>query len=263
MNRLIISTLFLLIFTVSVLAQTPSPTPPLDALAVEKQRADRLQSRLNDFAQLARYREANAQLQPPAKNENRVVFLGDSITDSWKLAEYFPNQPYVNRGISGQTTPQMLIRMRPDVIALKPKVLVLLAGTNDIAGNYGEMSNEFIQGNIESIVELAHKNGINVVLASILPISDYNKNNSGVQIIRSKQRPPERILALNTWIKNYCAQKNLVYLDYFSATVDDKGFLKPEIANDGLHPNAKGYEIMKTLAEKAVNTALKMKQPKK
>lgn len=262
MNRLIISTLFLLIFAASVLGQTPSPTPPFDALGVEKQRADRLQSRLNDFAQLARYREANAQLQLPAKNENRVVFLGDSITDSWKLAEYFPNQPYVNRGISGQTTPQMLIRMRPDVIALKPKVLVLLAGTNDIAGNYGEMSNEFIQGNIESIVELAHKNGINVVLASVLPISDYNKNNAGVQIIRSKIRPPERILALNNWIKNYCAQKNLVYLDYFSATVDDKGFLKPEIANDGLHPNAKGYEIMKPLAENAIKTALKMKQKK-
>lgn len=253
--------LFILTCAVSSFSQTPSPTP-LDANA-EKQRADRLQSRLNDFAQLARYREANAQLQPSAKGENRVVFLGDSITDSWKLAEYFPNQPYVNRGISGQVTPQMLIRMRPDVIALKPKVLVLLAGTNDIAGNYGEMSNEFIQGNIESIVELAHKNGINVVLASILPISDYNKNNAGTQIIRSKIRPPERIIALNNWIKNYCAQKNLVYLDYFSATVDDKGFLKAELANDGLHPNAKGYEIMKPLAEKAVNTALKMKQPKK
>jgi lysophospholipase L1-like esterase len=262
MKKIIIPGLFILIFTAPVFAQTPSPTPTPDALTVEKQRADRLQSRLNDFAQLARYREANAQLQPPPKNENRVVFLGDSITDSWKLAEYFPNQPFVNRGISGQTTPQMLIRMRPDVIALKPKVMVLLAGTNDIAGNYGEMSNEFIEGNIESIVELARANGINVVLASVLPISDYNKNRSGEPIIRSKQRPPERIVALNNWIKNYCAQKNLVYLDYYSATVDDKGFLKADIANDGLHPNAKGYEIMKTLAEAAINKALKMKQKK-
>jgi lysophospholipase L1-like esterase len=258
MNRYIISALFILTFAAFAFAQTPSPTP--DALTVEKQRADRLQSRLNDFAQLARYRDANAQLQPPSKDEKRVVFLGDSITDSWKLAEYFPNQPFVNRGISGQTTPQMLIRMRPDVIALKPKVLVLLAGTNDIAGNYGEMSNEFIEGNIESIVELARQNGINVVLASILPISDYNTNKAGEKIIRSKQRPPERILALNNWIKNYAAQNNLVYLDYFSATVDDKGFLKAELAGDGLHPNAKGYEIMKPLAEQAINKALKMKQ---
>jgi lysophospholipase L1-like esterase len=262
MNRYIISALLLLNFAAFAFSQTPSPTPTPDALTLEKQRADRLQSRLNDFAQLGRYREANAQLQPPAKDEKRVVFLGDSITDSWKLAEYFPNQPFVNRGISGQTTPQMLIRMRPDVIALKPKVLVLLAGTNDIAGNYGEMTNEFIEGNIESIVELARQNDINVVLASILPISDYNKNKAGEPIIRSKQRPPERILALNNWIKNYAAQKNLVYLDYFSATVDDKGFLKAELAGDGLHPNTKGYEIMKPLAVEAINKALKMK-PKK
>jgi lysophospholipase L1-like esterase len=262
MNRYIISALFILTFAAFACAQTLTPSPTPDALTLEKQRADRLQSRLNDFAQLARYRDANSQLEPPAKDEKRVVFLGDSITDSWKLAEYFPNQPFVNRGISGQTTPQMLIRMRPDVISLKPKVLVLLAGTNDIAGNYGEMTNEFIEGNIESIVELAHQNGINVVLASILPISDYNKNRAGEPIIRSKQRPPERIVALNNWIKNYAAQKNLVYLDYFSATVDDKGFLKAELAGDGLHPNAKGYEIMKPLAEAAINKALKMKQKK-
>lgn len=254
--------LFLMILTcaVSAFSQTPAPTP--DALTAEKQRADRLQSRLNDYAQLTRYADANKQVQPPAKDENRVVFLGDSITDSWKLAEYFPNQPFINRGISGQTLSQMLIRMRPDVIAHKPKVMVLLAGTNDIAGNYGVMSNEFIQGNIESIVELAHKNNINVVLASILPISDYNKRSNGEVIVRSVQRPPERILAINNWMKNYCANKGLVYLDYFSATVDDKGFLKADLANDGLHPNTKGYEIMKPLAENAIKTALKKKQKK-
>jgi len=244
--------------TIATFAQTPTPTP--DALTVEKQRADRLQARLNDFAQIGRYAKANSEVQPIAKGENRVVFIGDSITDSWKLAEYFPNQPYLNRGISGQTTPQMLIRMRPDVIAHKPKILVVLAGTNDIAANTGPVTNEFIQGNIASIVELAHANGIKVILASILPISDYNKNSKGEAIVRSVQRPPERILALNKWLKNYCQEKSLVYLDYFSEMVDDKGFLKAELANDGLHPHAEGYKIMQKLATEAIAKALKMKQ---
>ncbi len=258
MKKLLISASFLLIFTASVFAQTPTPTP-LDANA-EKQRADRLQARLNDFANYARYREANSKLVPPAKDEKRVVFMGDSITDGWKLNEYFPNQPFVNRGISGQTTPQMLLRFRPDVIDLKPKVVVILAGTNDISGNTGSMTLEAIEGNLASMVELAHANGINVVLASVLPVSDYNTNKAGEKIIRSVQRLPAQILVLNAWIKNFCAERKLVYLDYFTATVDDKGFLKAEIANDGLHPNAKGYEIMKTLAEQAVITALKTKQ---
>lgn len=252
--------LFLLILTygVSTFAQTPTPTP--DALTLEKQRADRLQARYNDFANLARYAKANAEVKPPEKSENRVVFLGDSITDSWKLAEYFPNQPYINRGISGQTTPQMLLRMQPDVVAHKPKVMVLLAGTNDISANTGPVTNEFIQGNIRSITAIAHANGINVVLASILPVSDYNKNAKGEIINRTTQRPPARILELNKWIKSYCDEKGLVYLDYFSATVDDKGFLKAEIANDGLHPNAEGYKIMQKLAAEAIVKALKKKQ---
>lgn len=245
---------------VSAIGQTVSPTPTPDPLTAEKQRADRLQSRLNDFAQLARYAKANAEVQPPANGENRVVFLGDSITDGWKLAEYFPNQPYINRGISGQTTPQMLIRMQPDVIAHKPKVMVLLAGTNDISANTGPVTNEFIEGNIRSIVELAHANGINVVLSSIMPISDYNKNAKGEPIVRSVQRPPDRILAINKWIKSYCDEKGLVYLDYFTAMVDDKGFLKAELANDGLHPNAEGYKIMQKLAVEAIAKALKKKQ---
>ncbi len=243
---------------IATFAQTPTPTP--DALTVEKQRADRLQTRLNDFAQLGRYAKANSEVQPIAKGEKRVVFLGDSITDSWKLAEYFPDQPYLNRGISGQTTPQMLIRMRPDVIAHKPKVLLVLAGTNDISANTGVVTDEFIQGNIASIVELAHANGIKVILASILPISDYNQNSKGEAIVRSVQRPPERILALNKWIQNYCQEKSLVYLDYFSAMVDDRGFLKAELANDGLHPHAEGYKIMQKLAAEAIAKALKKKQ---
>lgn len=186
--------------------------------------------------------------------------MGDSITDSWKLAEYFPNEPFINRGISGQTTSQMLLRFRPDVIDLKPKVVVILAGTNDIAGNAGPMTLEAIEGNLASMVELARANNINVVLASVLPVSDYNTNRTGAPIVQTIRRPPARILALNTWMKNYAGQKNLVYLDYFSAAVDDKGFLKIELATDGLHPNAKGYEIMKTLAEQAIKTALKKKQ---
>jgi lysophospholipase L1-like esterase len=258
--RPIVLTCFAAILSFSTFAQTSSPTP-LDA-AAEKQRADRLQARYNDFANFARYREANAKVAPPAKDEQRVVFMGDSITDSWKLDEYFPGKPYINRGISGQTTSQMLLRFRPDVIDLKPKVVVILAGTNDIAGNTGPISLEAIEGNIASMAELARANGINVVLASILPVSDYNKDKSGKTIVRTVQRRPDQILELNRWIKNFAAERALVYLDYFSATVDDKGFFKEDIANDGLHPNAKGYEIMKPLAENAVNVALKSKQKK-
>jgi lysophospholipase L1-like esterase len=250
--------IILLTASIAAHAQTPSPTP-LDANA-EKQRADRLQARFNDFSNLARYREANMKLSPPAKGEDRVVFMGDSITDVWKLEEAFPGKPYVNRGISGQTTSQMLIRFRPDVIALKPKVVVILAGTNDIAGNTGPITIEAIEDNIASMVDLALANGIKVVLASVLPVSDYNKNAQGNPIIRTDRRPPAQILALNDWMKKLCAERGLTYLDYFSATVDDKGFLKPDIANDGLHPNAKGYELMKPLVENAVAAALKGKK---
>ena len=256
-------TIFFLILMISgfsaVAGQTPNPSPSPGTYEFEKARDYRLQNRLNDFANLARYREANAKLAPPAKDENRVVFMGDSITDGWKLNEYFPNQPYVNRGISGQTTPQMLLRFRSDVIALKPKVVVILAGTNDISGNTGATTLETIEANLTSMVEVARANDINVVLASVLPISDYNKNKTGETIVRTVQRPPAQILALNDWMKRFTAEKNLVYLDYFSATVDEKGFLKADIANDGLHPNAKGYEIMKPLAENAIKTALKKK----
>ena len=260
MRNSILLLLLAVILAIATTAQTPSPTP-LDA-AAEKQRADRLQARYNDFANYARYREANTKLAPPAKDEKRVVFMGDSITDGWKLNEYFPNQPYVNRGISGQTTSQMLLRFRPDVIDLKPKVVVILAGTNDISANTGPMTLEAIEGNLASMAELARANGINVVLASVMPVSDYNTDKSGKAIIRTVQRPPAQILALNAWIKNFCTERSLVYLDYFTAMADDKGFLKAEIANDGLHPNAKGYEIIKPLAENAIKIALKNKQKK-
>lgn len=254
--------IFVLIFAAAqVYAQTAAATPAPAAITADQlARLERAENRLKDWPNFARYREANAALGPPAKSEDRVVFMGDSITDSWKLNEYFPGKPYVNRGISGQTTPQMLVRFRPDVIALKPKVVVILAGTNDLAGNTGPMSLEDIEGNLVSMAELARANGIRVVIASVLPINDYAKNKEGAPVVRSTARPPEKILALNKWIREYAAANNLIYLDYFSATVDEKGFLKAGLAGDGLHPNAEGYKIMRSLAESAIAAALKQKR---
>jgi lysophospholipase L1-like esterase len=254
-------TFILITLHISIAAQADrvSTLPAPADCAAEKTRADRAESRLKDWPNLGRYREANMKVTVPEKNEGRVVFMGDSITDVWKLAEYFPGHSYINRGISGQTTPQMLIRFRPDVLDLKPKVVVILAGTNDLSGNTGPTTPEAIKGNLISMAELARANNIKVVMASVLPVSDYNKDKTGKQIVRTVTRPPEQILALNLWIKNYAAENGLVYLDYFSATVDDKGFLKEELADDGLHPNKKGYEVMKPLAEQAIAKALKMK----
>lgn len=245
--RLTLCLTFLFALSVCAFAQ--------DTPEAMKQRLDQAQKRLMDWPQLDRYREANSKLAPPAKDENRVVFMGDSITDGWKLNEYFPDKPYVNRGISGQTTPQMLIRFRPDVVNLKPKVVVILAGTNDIAGNTGPMTLEMIEDNYASMAELAKANGIKVVFSSVLPIHDYN-----AQRKQSPRRQPEKILKLNEWLKAYCQANGHTYLDYFVKTVDDKGFLKADLAEDGLHPNAKGYKIMAPLAEAAIQQALKKKK---
>lgn len=247
---LLAPSLFLLALT--AIAQTQ--TPPPDSPEVLKMRVERMQNQLNDWPNFKRYREKNAEVAPPAKDEQRIVFYGDSITDSWKLAEYFPNKPYINRGISGQTTPQMLVRFRADVIAHKPKVVVLLAGTNDIAGNTGPMTLEMIQDNYASMAELAKANGIKFVFASVLPVHDYGQRKM------TTGRPPEKILKLNEWLKNYCAKNGHTYLDYFSKMVDDKGFLKAELAHDGLHPNAEGYKVMAPLAEAAIQEALKKKK---
>jgi lysophospholipase L1-like esterase len=183
------------------------------------------------------------------------VFFGDSITDIWKLADSFPGKPYVNRGIGGQTTPQMLVRFRQDVIDLHPKVVVILAGTNDIAGNTGPMRNEDIEANLASMADLARVHGIRVVFSSVLPVHNYTE--------RAKdffaQRPPARILQLNEWLKKYCAENQIVYLDYFSALVDDKGLLKKDLADDGLHPNAAGFKVMAPLAEAAIAKAMAAK----
>lgn len=262
--KLFSSVFFVSLFSVSVFAQQTAPTPDCATeLQAVKTRLANAENRLADWAQLKRYAEANVKTQQPQKGETRVVFLGDSITDNWSregFGGFFPGKPYINRGISGQTTPQMLIRMRSDVIALKPQVVVILAGTNDISGNTGPTTIEAIENNLMSIAELATANNIKVIFASVLPVSDYNKRANGEAIIRTGQRPPAKILELNSWLKDYAARNGYTYLDYFSAVVDEKGFLKEDLANDGLHPNAKGYAIMSPLAEEAIKKALKSKK---
>jgi len=180
------------------------------------------------------------------------VFYGDSITDLWPLAAAFPGKPYVNRGISGQTTSQLLVRFRADVIALAPKAVVILAGTNDIAGNTGPITIEEIEGNFATMVELARAHGIHVVLASVLPVHNY----TAMSELTFPVRPPDRIAALNKWLKDYAAANGCVYLDYAAAMADAKGLLKKDLAEDGLHPNKAGYAIMAPLAEQAIGKAL-------
>jgi len=246
-SRLVLAAGFL-----AATAATASPQIAVPERPTAEQRAD-IERRLNDWPDLGRYAKENAALGAPKPGQPRIVFMGDSITDAWgrEIGTFFPGHDYVNRGISGQTTPQMLLRFRPDVVALKPAAVVILAGTNDIAGNTGPMALETIEGNLESMAELAKASGIRVVLASVMPVSDYVGNG------QTKQRPPEKILALNTWIKAYAAREHLVYLDYYTAMVDTRGALKKELSYDGLHPNAAGYEVMAPLAEKAIAEALR------
>jgi lysophospholipase L1-like esterase len=260
----------LLLFCGSCWAQQPAgnktaaakPAADCADLPALQARLEHDEMTLQDWPQLGRYREANAKLSPPAKGEDRVVFMGDSITDMWALPKFggfFPGKPYIDRGIGGQTTPQMLIRFRPDAIALEPQVVVILAGTNDIAGNTGPMTLEETEANLSSMAELARVHGIRVVLSSVMPVSDALMNVEGKLLIQTEKRPPEKILTLNEWIKKYAAANGHVYLDYFSATVDAKGFLKTDLTFDGLHPNAQGYAVMTPLAEKAVKEALAKK----
>lgn len=239
------------VLALSAFAQQPS-IPSTGFAGLDQYRASRIAVFTDDFGQLARYRDANANLPAPAAGESRVVFFGDSITDIWKLADYFPGKPYVNRGIGGQTTPQMLVRFREDVIDLKPKVVVILAGTNDIAGNTGPMTLPQIEANYSTMAELAHVHGIRVVYASVLPVNNYTPRSQDF----FAQRSPEKILELNRWLKTYCTANGCIYLDYFSAMVDDKGMLKGDLADDGLHPNAAGFKIMTPLAEAAIGKAL-------
>jgi lysophospholipase L1-like esterase len=240
------------LFLCTTLALALGAQTPAGEAAKLQTALERAQKTLQDWPNLARYRADNAAVKPPAGGEERVVFMGDSITDGWgrQHGTFFPGKPYINRGISGQTTPQMLIRFRPDVIALKPKVVVILAGTNDIAGNTGPMTLEEIEGNLQSMAELAKANGIRVVLASVLATSDYIRP-------QTDRRPNEKIRQLNDWIRSYAAKNGHVYLDYYSATLDQNGVLKKEVTYDGLHPNAAGYEVMGPLAQKAIAQALR------
>jgi lysophospholipase L1-like esterase len=219
----------------------------------------RIKTRLDDWPAMARYAKDNATVAPPAAGESRVVFLGDSITDAWddpKYGGFFPGKPYVNRGISGQTTPQMVLRMPADVLALAPKVIVLLAGTNDIAGNTGPMTIEQIEGNIQMICELAKLHDATMVLSSILPTSNYHFTGSDRFGPQTTRRPLEKIRTLNAWMKEYAEKNGHVYLDYWAATVDANGMLKTELSQDDLHPNAAGYALMAPLAEAAIAKAL-------
>jgi acyl-CoA thioesterase I len=204
-----------------------------------------------DWASLARYRDANAAFPAPKPDETRVVLYGDSITEVW--ARYFdamfPGKPYIGRGISGQTTPQLLIRFRQDVVALKPRVVVILAGTNDIAGNTGLSTLEMIEDNFASMCEIARANGIRVVLASVLPVSDYPWKR-GLE-------PAPKIIALNDWIRRYAEANGHVYLDFHTAMADERGGLSPELARDGVHPTESGYRLMAPLLDQAIARALR------
>lgn len=204
----------------------------------------------DDWAKLKQFQEANKALGKPANNEQRVVFMGNSITIGWlnKCPEFFKDRPYINRGISGQTTPQMLLRFRQDVIDLEPKVVVILAGTNDIAGNTGPSTQKMIEDNIAGMTQLAQANGIQVILCSVLPAFDYPW--------RKGLNPDQKIPALNKWIEQYAAKNNCIYVNYFAAMVDDKNGLKQDLSYDGVHPTEAGYAVMAPLVEKAISQAL-------
>jgi lysophospholipase L1-like esterase len=212
------------------------------------------QGSATDWGNLARYRAANAELGAPAAGEKRVVFMGNSITDSWAkwFPQMFPGKPYVGRGISGQTTPQMLVRFRQDVIALQPAVVLILAGTNDIAGNTGPSTLEMIEDNLASMTQLAKANGIRVVLASVLPVYDYPW--------RKGLDPAPKIVALNAWIKAYAERSGAVYLDFHTAMKDDRQGLRADLTSDGVHPTEAGYRVMAPLVEQAIAQALRNTQ---
>lgn len=213
--------------------------------------ATQLAAQLQDWNQLGRYHADDVRLEAGPAVKDRVVFLGDSITDGWDLAKYFPGKPYVNRGISGQTTMQMLVRMHPDVIHLQPAAFILLAGTNDIAGNTGPETLEMVEDNIRAMSELAASHNIKIVLCLLTPVSDYTKN------IQTERRPPADIAKLNHWIESFAPDVHAEVADYYAAAVDERGMLREGYSEDGLHPNARGYELLAPVAEAAIERALK------
>jgi lysophospholipase L1-like esterase len=223
--------------------------PPRGACCLEGT-AQRLADQLQDWNQLGRYYADNQAVRRAPADPSRVVFMGDSITDNWKLTDSFPGKPFLNRGIGGQVTSQMVVRFYPDVIDLKPAVVVILAGTNDIARNNGPSTLEQIEENFEAMTELAQLHGIKVVLCALTPVSDYARTPM------TPGRPPADILKLNAWIKDYASKTHAVYADYYSAIVDDKGMLKNGFSMDGLHPNPEGYKLLAPVAEAAIQKAL-------
>ncbi len=210
----------------------------------------RLQTLLADYGQLSRYREDNAKLPPP--EEGRVVFFGDSITDAWGRrgngSDFFPGKPYINRGIGGQTTPQMVVRFQQDVIALKPEAVVILAGTNDIAGNTGVESTTDIQNSFRMMGDLATANHIRVIVSSVLPVDEY--------AWRHGLAPADKIRSLNTWLKQFSTERGFTYLDYYAALATPEGAMKPGTSSDGVHPTAAGYAVMAPLAQAAIDRTL-------
>jgi len=207
---------------------------------------------LTDFGWLGHFKEDDVKLGPPAQGEKRVVFMGDSITQGWKIEGpdgYFPGKPYVNRGISGQTTPQMLVRFRQDVIDLKPRAVVILAGINDIAGNTGPETLEEIEGNLASMAELAAAHHIRVVMCSVLPAFDFPWIPG--------MTPAPKVVALNAWMKSYATEKGHVYVDYHTAMKDERDGLPATLSHDGVHPLPAGYAVMTPLVEAGIEKALK------
>ncbi|AXC09486.1 lipolytic enzyme, G-D-S-L [Acidisarcina polymorpha] len=240
--------LLTLAFAARLTAQTTQPKPPPPV----SQQVAHMEDQLADWPQLKRYQADNAALPPPAPGQPRVVFYGDSITDGWgrqpNTGEFFPGKPYVNRGISGQTTPQMLVRFQQDVVHLHPAAVLILAGTNDIAGNTGPSTPQMTEDNFTSMAEIARQNGIKVILASITPAYSYPWK-PGVD-------PVPTIKEINSWLKDYCAKEGFTYVNYYSAMADEKGAMKPGLAKDGVHPTAEGYAVMGPLAEAAIAKAL-------
>jgi lysophospholipase L1-like esterase len=207
------------------------------------------QQLLNDFPWLARFKEDNLKLGPPNAGEDRVVFMGDSITQGWHLEDSFPGEPYINRGISGQTTPQMVLRFHQDVVGLKPKAVIILAGINDIAGNTGPMTLEETENNLAAMAEMASANHIKVVMCSVLPAYDFPWSPG--------QYPAHKVVALNEWIKGYTQAKGHVYVDYYSPMKDERGGLPATLSKDGVHPLPAGYAVMAPLAASGIEKALK------
>ena len=246
-----ISVALLLVFAVWAHAPAQTPSAPAQTSLLPAQ-VSQMQARLADWAQLARYRDDNARLAAEPVPAGRVVFYGDSITDAWGrnpgAAPFFPGKPYVNRGVSGQTTPQMLVRFEQDVVRLHPAAVLILAGTNDVAGNTGPETPEMIEDNLSAIAAIAKQNGIRVIFASILPVSRYPW--------RPAIEPVAEIRELNAWLKTFCTQQGDVYLDYYTALGDEHSGMRAGTSSDGVHPTAAGYAVMAPLAAQAIQTAL-------